>query len=313
MAFSTEDFLQRLVRNIESVVLGKHEVVQLSVVALLAGEHILLEDVPGVGKTLIAKALAKSIHGQFARIQFTPDLLPSDILGSSIYNNTSNQFLFSAGPIFANVVLADEINRAPPRTQSALLEAMSEHQASIDGVTHDMPNPFLVIATQNPFEFEGTYHLPESQLDRFLVRVDVGYPSRTSEREVLRSHRMGEPVDQLSPVVSLEEVKSARAKVRAIRVEDSVVDYLQDIVEATRHSPDLLIGVSTRGALSFYRACQSRALLNGREFVTPDDVKALAVPVIAHRVIPRGLNAGSDRKLVEAGIHRLLESVRVPV
>ncbi len=313
MAFSTEDFLQRLVQNMESVVLGKHEVVQLSVVALLAGEHILLEDVPGVGKTLIAKALAKSIHGQFSRIQFTPDLLPSDILGSSIYNNTSNQFLFSAGPIFANVVLADEINRAPPRTQSALLEAMSEHQASIDGVTHNMPNPFLVIATQNPFEFEGTYHLPESQLDRFLVRVDVGYPSRSSEREVLRSHRMGEPVDQLAPVVSLEEVQSAREKVRAIRVEDSVVDYLQDIVEATRNSTDLLIGISTRGALSFYRACQSRALLNGRAFVTPDDVKALAVPVIAHRVIPRGLNAGSDRKLVEAGIRRLLESVRVPV
>jgi MoxR-like ATPase len=313
MTFSADDFLERLVRNIESVVLGKHEVVQLSVIALLAGDHILLEDVPGVGKTLIAKALARSINGQFARIQFTPDLLPSDILGSSIFSNSTNKFQFTPGPIFANVVLADEVNRAPPRTQSALLEAMSEHQASIDGTTYAMPEPFLVIATQNPFEFEGTYHLPESQLDRFLVRVDVGYPSRTAEREVLRSHQAGEPVDGLSAVVSLAEVKAARERVRSIRVEESVVDYLQDIVDATRRSNDLLIGVSTRGALSFYRACQARALLNHREFVTPDDVKSLAVPVIAHRVIPRGLNAGSERKQVEAGIGRLLESVRVPV
>jgi MoxR-like ATPase len=313
MTLATEEFLGRLIANMESVVLGKHDVVQLSLVALLAGEHILLEDVPGVGKTLIAKALAKSIEGQFSRIQFTPDLLPSDILGSSIYHSATSQFSFAPGPIFANVVLADEINRAPPRTQAALLEAMSERQASIDGTTHLMPQPFMVIATQNPFEFEGTYHLPESQLDRFLCRIDVGYPARDAERAVLRSHKLGEPVENLASVVSLDDLRSAREQVRQVQLEDSVLDYLQDVVDATRGCKDLLFGVSTRGALNFYRACQARALLNHRAYVIPDDVKSLAVPVIAHRVVPRGMSAGSDRKLVEKLIQRLLESIRVPV
>jgi MoxR-like ATPase len=313
MAFSTQDFLQRLIKNVESVVLGKHDVVQMSLVALLAGEHILLEDVPGVGKTLVAKALSKSIEGKFSRIQFTPDLLPSDIIGSSIYRATSGNFEFSPGPIFANVVLADEINRAPPRTQSALLESMSERQASIDGVTYPMPEPFMVMATQNPFEFEGTYLLPESQLDRFLVRIEIGYPARAAEREVLKSHNFGEPVDVLKSVVSLSEVKAAQQSVRVVRFEDSVLDYLQDIVEVTRKSNDIQIGVSTRGALCYYRACQAFAILHDRDFVTPDDVKKMAVPVIAHRIIPKGFAAGSDRKLVEASVHRMLETVRVPV
>ena len=313
MTISTQEFLQRLIQNVESVVLGKHDVVRMSIVALLAGEHILLEDVPGVGKTLVAKALSKSIEGKFARIQFTPDLLPSDILGSSIYHAATGSFEFSSGPIFANVVLADEINRAPPRTQSALLEAMSERQASIDGVTYRMPDPFMVMATQNPFEFEGTYLLPESQLDRFLVRIELGYPSRVSERQVLQSHNQGEPVDGLKSVVSLSEVKSAQLDVRQVKVEDSVLDYLQDIVELTRKSTEIQIGVSTRGALSFYRACQALAVVNHRNFVTPDDVKMLAIPVIAHRIIPKGFAAGSDRKLVEVIVRRMLESVRVPV
>ncbi len=313
MAFSTQDFLQRLIKNIESVVLGKHDVVQMSLVALLAGEHILLEDVPGVGKTLVAKALSKSIEGKFARIQFTPDLLPSDILGSSIYRAATSAFEFSAGPIFANVVLADEINRAPPRTQSALLEAMSERQASIDGTTYPMPDPFIVMATQNPFEFEGTYLLPESQLDRFLVRIEIGYPARKAEREVLRSHNLGEPVESLKSLVTLAEVKSAQQSVRSVRFEETVLDYLQDIVDVTRNSSDIQIGVSTRGALSYYRACQAFAVLHNRDFVTPDDVKQLAVPVIAHRIIPKGYAAGSDRKLVEASVYRMLESVRVPI
>ncbi len=313
MAFSTQDFLQRLVKNVELVVLGKHEVVNMSLVALLAGEHILLEDVPGVGKTLVAKALSKSIEGKFARIQFTPDLLPSDIIGSSIYRASTGSFEFSSGPIFANVVLADEINRAPPRTQSALLESMSERQASIDGVTYPMPDPFIVMATQNPFEFEGTYLLPESQLDRFLVRIEIGYPARAAEREVLQSHNMGEPVDGLKSVVTLAEVKSAQMSVRRVRFEDSVLDYLQDIIEATRNSSDLQIGVSIRGALSYYRACQAYAVVHDRDFVIPDDVKKLAIPVIAHRIIPKGFAAGSDRKLVEANVHRILETVRVPV
>jgi MoxR-like ATPase len=313
MAFSTQDFLQRLISNVESVVFGKRDVVEMSLVALLASEHILLEDVPGVGKTLVAKALSKSIEGKFARIQFTPDLLPSDILGSSIYRSSTGNFEFSSGPIFANVVLADEINRAPPRTQSALLEAMSERQASIDGSTYPMPDPFIVMATQNPFEFEGTYLLPESQLDRFLVRIEIGYPARAAEREVLKSHNLGEPVENLQRVVTLAEVKSAQQTVRSVKFEESVLDYLQDIVELTRTSNEVQIGVSTRGALSYYRACQALAVINNRDFVIPDDVKNLAVPVIAHRIIPKGYAAGSDRKLVEASLRRMLESVRVPV
>lgn len=303
--------LQRLQQNIESVVLGKKEVVRKTLVALLAGEHILLEDVPGVGKTLVAKALAKSIDGRFTRIQFTPDLLPSDIVGSSVYHN--GDFKFSPGPIFANVVLGDEINRAPPRTQSALLEAMSERQASIDGTTYPMPDPFLVIATQNPFEFEGTYVLPESQLDRFIMRIDVGYPAREAERNVLRSHRAGEPVEHLSPVVSLGDIKQAQSSVREVRFDDSLVDYLQDIVDRTRGSNDLQVGVSTRGALAFYRAAQSSALIAGRNYVIPDDIKDLAICVLAHRVMPRGFAAGSDRAAAESMIQRCLESVSVPV
>lgn len=311
MNSTIETALRRLQQNIESVVLGKKEVIRKTLVALLAGEHILLEDVPGVGKTLVAKALAKSIDGRFTRVQFTPDLLPSDIVGSSIYHN--GDFKFSPGPIFANVVLGDEINRAPPRTQSALLEAMSERQASIDGTTYPMPDPFLVIATQNPFEFEGTYVLPESQLDRFMMRIDVGYPAREAERNVLRSHREGEPVDHLTPVVTLAEIKESQAKVREVRFDDTLVDYLQDIVDKTRKSNDLQVGVSTRGALAFYRAAQSNAMLAGRSYVVPDDIKDLAIGVLAHRVLPRGFAAGSDRAAAEAMIQRCVESVAVPI
>ncbi len=303
--------LQRLERNMESVVLGKQEVIRKTLIALLAGEHLLLEDVPGVGKTLVAKALAKSIEGKFTRVQFTPDLLPSDIVGSSIYHN--GDFKFSPGPIFANIVLGDEINRAPPRTQSALLEAMSERQASIDGTTYPMPDPFMVIATQNPFEFEGTYVLPESQLDRFLMRIDLGYPARDPERNVLRSHRSGEPVDGLPSVVSLSEIKQWQLAVRDIRFDDALVDYLQDIVDRTRNSNELQVGVSTRGALALYRAAQAQALLAGRDYVIPDDIKSLAVGVLSHRVMPRGFAAGSERSIVESMIKRCLESVAVPV
>jgi MoxR-like ATPase len=311
MIESTQTVLKRLEANIEAVVLGKREAVRETLVALLAGEHILLEDVPGVGKTLIAKALAKSIDGRFTRIQFTPDLLPSDIIGSSIYHD--GEFKFSHGPIFANVILGDEINRAPPRTQSALLEAMSERQASVDGKTYPMPDPFLVIATQNPFEFEGTYVLPESQLDRFMMRIDVGYPARDAERNVLRSHRTGEPVDQLKPVVSLQEICEAQALTRTVQVEDSIVDYLQDIVDQTRNSHEIQVGISTRGALAFYRAAQAMAMIAGRMYTVPDDVKQMAIPVLSHRVLPRGFAAGSDRSAAESIIQRCLESVQVPV
>ncbi len=244
-AFETSRLLRQ---NIEQVVLGKPNVVQLLVVALLAGEHVLLEDVPGVGKTLAAKALAQSIHGVFSRLQFTPDLLPSDITGSMIYRSDTRDFEFSSGPIFANVILADEINRAPPRTQSALLEAMSESQVSIDGKTHLLPKPFIVVATQNPFEFEGTYSLPESQLDRFLLRTSIGYPPREIEQQVMLTHRMGEPVDTLEAVVGIEGIARAQSMVRNVRFDETLVDYLLNIVEATRQHDGFQVGVSTRGA-----------------------------------------------------------------
>ncbi|MEM6688331.1 MAG: MoxR family ATPase [Planctomycetota bacterium] len=304
---------RRLCENMDSVVLGKPETVRLLVASLLAGQHILLEDVPGVGKTLVAKSLALSIEGSFSRLQFTPDLLPSDILGSMIYKADSHTFDFSRGPIFANVVLADEINRSPPRTQSALLEAMSENCVSIDGRTHELPHPFIVVATQNPFEFEGTYALPESQLDRFLFRASIGYPERSIEQQVFDSHRDGEPVDQLKPVVSTEDIASAQAVVRSVRVEESVLGYLLDIVDATRQHEALRVGISTRGALSFYRGCQAVAVVEGRDFVTPDDVKGLAVAAFAHRVLPEGLFRGDSRENVETIISDLVQQIPVPI
>lgn len=312
MASELQSLVGELEANIAKVVLGKSDVVRLCMVALLAGEHVLLEDVPGVGKTLVGKALAKSISAKFCRVQFTPDLLPSDIVGSSVFNAKTSEFYFSPGPIFANIVLADEINRTTPRTQSALLEAMSDAQVSIDGQTHPLPRPFMVIATQNPFEFEGTYPLPESQLDRFLLRISVGYPSREDELQVLAIHRNGEPLEQLSPVIECDQVLALQQAVRQVAVDDSIYEYLLDIVEATRNSPELHVGVSTRGALCLYRASQSLALIEGREFVAPDDVKRLAVPVLAHRVITKGYLHGSQRGAIEALIQRFVDDVPVP-
>ena len=301
------------VRTSSELCWGKPDVVQMLAVSILAGEHVLLEDVPGVGKTLAAKALAQSIDGKFSRLQFTPDLLPSDITGSMIYRSDTREFEFSPGPIFANVVLADEINRAPPRTQSALLEAMSERQVSIDGKTHPLPEPFIVVATQNPFEFEGTYSLPESQLDRFLLRSSIGYPARKIERQVMSTHRMGEPVDQLSAVVSVATINAAQQFVRDVRFDESLVDYLLDIVEATRQHDGFQVGVSTRGALSFYRSCQARAVTESRDFVTPDDIKSLAVAALSHRVLPEGIFQGASREAVETQVADLLQQVPVPV
>lgn len=299
--------------NIERVVLGKPEVVRSLVIAMLAGDHVLLEDVPGVGKTLAAKALAKSLDGVFTRLQFTPDLLPSDITGSMVYRTDTREFEFSRGPVFANVVLADEINRAPPRTQSALLEAMSEGQVSVDGTTYPLPKPFIVIATQNPFEFDGTYTLPESQMDRFLMRISIGYPERDVERDVLRTHRDGEPVDELPSVVSIEQMRHAQLVARKVEFEASLVDYLLKIVDSTRITPGIRVGVSTRGALSFYRGCQARAITEGRNFVTPDDIKILAVTVLSHRVVPDAVLGSIDRDSVERLISDLVETIAVPV
>ncbi len=303
----------KLRENMESVILGKSEAVRSIVLTLLAGEHLLLEDVPGVGKTLAAKALAGSIDSKFNRIQFTPDLLPSDITGTSIYRSDTREFQFTPGPIFANVVLADEINRAPPRTQSALLEAMSDRQVSADGKTYTLPKPFIVVATQNPFEFEGTYVLPESQMDRFLMRTSIGYPAAESERRVLESHRSGEPVDSIQRVVSVEDILAAQQAVREVRFDASLEDYLLEIVAATRSSESFRLGVSTRAALSFYRGCQARAVTEQRDFVTPDDVKALAVTTLSHRVLVDGFGGGSDRQTAERLMAELLTQIPVPV
>ncbi|QDV68175.1 ATPase RavA [Rosistilla carotiformis] len=310
VAFSTA---KRLQENMEKVVLGKPEVVRSLLIAVLAGEHVLLDDVPGVGKTLAAKALARSLDGVFTRVQFTPDLLPSDILGSNLYRSDLHEFEFNQGPVFANVVLADEINRAPPRTQSALLEAMSEGQVSIDGTTRALPKPFTVVATQNPIEFEGTYRLPESQLDRFLLRTSVGYPQPDVERDVLRSHCNGEPVDQLSPVVSCHEVLESQEAVRKVRFEDSLISYLLAVVDATRQSEDLQVGVSTRAALSYFRGCQARAVCMERDYVVPDDIKSLAVPVLSHRVVLKDSFMTGDRSRAEQVVHEIVQRVTVPV
>ncbi|HPM79767.1 MAG TPA: MoxR family ATPase [Candidatus Anammoximicrobium sp.] len=312
MSNELQQAIAELERNMRSVVLGKPEVVRMCLVALLAGEHVLLEDVPGVGKTLVGKALARSVSGDFCRLQFTPDLLPSDIVGSSLFNSKTSEFEYKRGPIFANIVLADEINRAPPRTQSALLEAMSDCQVSVDGVTYNLPKPFMVIATQNPFEFEGTYALPESQLDRFLLRISMGYPDREAERQVLASHREGEPVEQLQPVLSCEQIVELQKGVRQVAVEASLYDYILDIVEVTRRCEELHVGVSTRGGLSLYRAAQASALIDGRKFVVPDDIKRLTSSVLAHRVVTKGYVQGDSRRAAESIIQRLMDEVPVP-
>ena len=281
-------------------------------VALLAEGHVLIEDVPGVGKTLLAKAVARSVDCQFRRIQFTPDLLPSDIVGSSVFNAQTSEFVFRPGPIFANVVLADEINRTTPRTQSALLEAMSDRQVSIDGHTHPLPRPFLVLATQNPFEYEGTYPLPENQLDRFMMRIQVGYPDREEEKRILSSHRKGEPVDKLMPVLKAEQVAALQDSVRQITVDEALNEYIIEIVDLTRTSDELQVGVSTRGALMLYRCAQSFAMVEGRSYVIPDDVKRLVLPVLPHRVIAKGFLGNGDTSAAEDILRRLLEQVPVP-
>lgn len=294
------------------VLLGKPEPIRLAVVALLAEGHILIEDAPGVGKTVLAKALARSLDCKFRRLQFTPDLLPSDILGSSVYLPNRGDFEFRPGPIFTNVLLADEINRTTPRTQSALLEAMNEGQVSVDGETYPLELPFFVLATQNPFEFEGTYPLPENQLDRFMLCIEVGYPDRSIERQVLSSHRNGEPVEQLKPVLTGQELRELQAEVRRVRVEDSINDYLLEIIHATRQHEDLALGVSTRGALTLFRAVQSLALVEGREFAIPDDVKRLVPPVLAHRLICRGNVRLGQRARARAILEQMLQRIPVP-
>jgi MoxR-like ATPase len=304
--------LAKLQSNVASVFLGKPETIRLALVALLAEGHLLIEDVPGIGKTLLAKALARSLGCSFHRIQFTPDLLPSDVLGTSVFHQGTGTFVFQPGPLFAQVVLADEINRATPRTQSALLEAMSDHQVSLDGQTHLLGPPFFVLATQNPYEFEGTYPLPESQLDRFLMRLRIGYPQRDAEKSILTGHRSGEPVEQLQAVLSAEEVVALQRQVRQVRVEETLADYLLDLIAATRYHPDIHLGGSTRAALALYRAAQGLALLEGRDYVVPDDIKHLAVAVLAHRILPRMPRQDGTANAAEEIIRDILAQTPVP-
>jgi MoxR-like ATPase len=308
----SHEVVRRIIANVEGAVLGKPQTIKLSVVALLAGGHILLEDAPGLGKTSLARALSKSLGCRFVRMQFTPDLLPSDILGSSVYRPATGDFEFRPGPIFTNVLLADEINRTTPRNQSALLEAMSERQVSIEGLTHQLQEPFLVIATQNPYEFEGTYPLPENQLDRFMMCLSVGYPDRKAELEILQRHRSGQPVDSLSAVTNADEVLELQKLVQAVNVENSLAEYMLELTTRTRSHAELTLGVSTRGALTLYRAAQAIAFVEGRNYVIPDDIKQVAIPVLAHRVVCRGVLREGHRQRATQILKSLMDSIAVP-
>jgi MoxR-like ATPase len=275
----------RIIANLEMVIIGKRQPVELIVVGLLCQGHVLIEDVPGVGKTMLARSLAKTVGCSFSRIQFTPDMLPSDVTGVSIYNQDSHQFEFRPGPIIGQIVLADEINRATPKTQASLLEAMEERQVTVDGITHVLPKPFLVLATQNPIEYEGTFPLPEAQLDRFLLRLRLGYPTQSDEMRILEDQKLRHPIEDLQSVVSTQDVLEAGEVVKQVFVSEPVKQYIIELTGRTRQSGDVYLGASPRGSLSLYRTGQAYAALHGRDFVLPDDIKAMAVPVLGHRVI----------------------------
>jgi len=294
----------RLIENLEKVIVGKRDALELIVVALLCEGHVLIEDVPGVGKTMLARSLAKSLDCQFNRIQFTPDMLPSDITGVSIYNQKKGEFEFRPGPIIGQIILADEINRATPKTQAALLEAMEEHQVTVDGTTHTLPRPFMVLATQNPIEYEGTFPLPEAQLDRFLLRVRLGYPEFVDEIKILDSQRLRHPIETLQSVVSAEEARAASEQIKSIYVSPTAKRYITDLSRRTRQSGDIYLGSSPRGTLALSRAAQARAALAGRDHVLPDDVQDVAVPILAHRII-----VSPAARLRELSADRIMEEI----
>ena len=307
--------VQRLVENIEQVVFGKHDVIKLCVVGLLARGHVLIEDVPGIGKTTIAQAIARSIDCTFCRIQFTSDMLPSDILGVSVLDPKTSAFEFRPGPLFASVVLADEVNRTPPKTQSALLEAMSEYTVSVDGKTHPLPRPFMVLATQNPIEYEGTYILPESQLDRFVLRAEIGYPPPADELRIMRRRDWNKALADLKPVLTAEEFLELQDRAGEVFVDGSVAAYILAIVHGTREHEQVQLGASPRGSLLFYEACQARALVEERDYVTPGDVKQMAVPVLGHRILvkARGADLATTARERNRVIGEIVKSIKPPV
>ncbi len=308
---NVQEIANRLVENVERVIIGKRPEVQLTVLGLLCQGHILIEDVPGVGKTVLAKSLARSVGCVFQRIQFTPDMLPSDVTGVSIFNQKSREFEFRPGPIHAQIVLVDEINRATPKTQSALLEAMEERQVTVDGNTYRLQSPFMVLATQNPIEYEGTFPLPEAQLDRFLLRIKLGYPSKKDEIEILDRQQFVHPIEQLEQVLTVDELQEAQREVKEIYMDNLVKDYVVEIVRQTRVHPEVYLGSSSRGALAVYRLCQARAAMFGRDYVLPDDVKALAEPALAHRIIvgPAARIKDIDPATI---VHDVLDKLPVP-
>ena len=303
--------MKNIISNLSHVIEGKEDKIELLVLALVAGGHILIEDIPGVGKTTLARALSKTIDGKFARIQFTPDLLPSDITGSTIYQQKTGEFNFKSGPIFANIVLADEINRASARTQSALLEAMSEEHVTVDATEYALPQPFIVMATQNPIEYHGTYPLPESQLDRFMLQIDLGYPPLHIEQSLAINRSSEDPINSIQTIITFEELSHLRTTVDKIKIEDSVSQYLMQIVNATRNHPQIRLGVSTRGTLLYARIARALAILEKRDYVIPEDIKRLAIPVINHRIL---LNTNAEYKGVatKSIIEEILNQEKVP-
>jgi len=304
--------LQQIVENIEKVIVGKRQVIEYFLTAILSNGHVLLEDIPGVGKTMLSRAMAISLGMSFKRIQCTPDLLPSDITGVSVFNQKTQEFEFKPGPVFANLVLADEINRATPRTQSSLLECMEERQVTVEGVSIKLPKPFIVMATQNPIEYEGVFPLPEAQLDRFLMKLSIGYPSYEDEMEIIKRQKIRHPIEELKPVATLEDVLSLQEKIKEVYVDETIIQYILDIVSATRKHSDIAVGSSPRGSLALYRTSQALAYIRGRDYVLPDDVKELAPLVLSHRIILKSesyLRGYTQRGIISS----ILASVEVPV